>query len=138
MLVFREAEIKKAFKTLDKDGNGFISKAEMKQAIMESIEKTVIREMFDEADLDGDGQIDYLEFERINNLTKKSSVFGKKKSEETEELVTAPPKPPDGGWGWAVVFACFMCNLVISKFIIFITVSYQKWICIIVTLKLLR
>jgi hypothetical protein len=27
----------------------------------------------------------------------------------------APPKPPDGGWGWVIVFSCFMCNFIVGK-----------------------
>merc|ERR1719367_450579 len=69
--------------------------------------------MIQEADLDGDGQIDFLEFERVNKPSVASCVAGRKASQES---IVAPPKPPDGGWGWVIVFACFMCNLVINGF----------------------
>ena len=35
-----------------------------------------------------------------------------------EEPICAPlvlPPPPDGGWGWVICFACFMCNFIASK-----------------------
>ena len=44
---------------------------------------------------------------------------GKKISSQSSEMSEEVPlpSPPDGGWGWVIVFACFMCNLVISKFL---------------------
>ena len=33
--------------------------------------------------------------------------------ERTEEE-TGPPPPPDGGWGWVVVAASFLCNMVLD------------------------
>ena len=33
-----------------------------------------------------------------------------KKKEEDE----GPPPPPDGGWGWIVVAASFLCNMVLD------------------------
>ena len=113
-LIYSEKEIRQVFRELDKDGNGFISAAELKHGMMASLDKK-IETMIDEADIDGDGQINYLEFEKVNNgpSQRTSTVIPPFKNKEE---VLAPPKPPDGGWGWVIVFACFMCNLIVSKF----------------------
>lgn len=28
-----------------------------------------------------------------------------------------PPSPPEGGWGWVIVFASFMCNVIVDGII---------------------
>ena len=93
---------------MDADGNGFISAEELKQGIMAKIE-TKVQKMIDEADVDRDGQINFLEFEKVN------SAPGSKKASAVTAPIIAPPKPPDGGWGWVVVFSSFMCNFIIGK-----------------------
>ncbi|CAG8764332.1 16472_t:CDS:2, partial [Cetraspora pellucida] len=62
--------LREAFKVYDKDGNGFITAAELKSA-MESIGEKIsykeVEEMISHADLDGDGRINYEEFIRMMN-----------------------------------------------------------------------
>ncbi|CAG8760325.1 13486_t:CDS:2 [Cetraspora pellucida] len=63
-----EEEIKEAFKVFDKDGNGLISAAELKvvmSSIGEKLSDEEIDEMIHEADVDGDGQINYEEFVKM-------------------------------------------------------------------------
>jgi calmodulin len=58
-------QIKEAFKVFDKDGNGFISAAELRHIMTNLGEKLTdeeVDEMIREADVDGDGQINYDEF----------------------------------------------------------------------------
>ncbi|KAF9789866.1 anthrax edema factor in complex with calmodulin and pyrophosphate [Thelephora terrestris] len=64
-----EEEIKEAFEVFDKDGNGYISAAELKHAMSnlgENLTDVEVYDMVREADLDGDGQIDYEEFARFS------------------------------------------------------------------------
>lgn len=59
-----EEEIKEAFKVFDKDGNGFISAAELRHVMTnlgEKLSDQEVEEMIREADVDGDGQINYRE-----------------------------------------------------------------------------
>ena len=63
-----EEEIKEAFKVFDKDGNGFISAAELRHVMTNLGEKLTdeeVDEMIREADIDGDGQINYEEFVKM-------------------------------------------------------------------------
>ncbi|KII85394.1 hypothetical protein PLICRDRAFT_31633 [Plicaturopsis crispa FD-325 SS-3] len=63
-----EEEIKEAFKVFDKDGNGYISAAELRHVMTNLGEKLTdneVDEMIREADVDGDGQINYEGIEAI-------------------------------------------------------------------------
>ncbi|GAM27303.1 hypothetical protein SAMD00019534_104780, partial [Acytostelium subglobosum LB1] len=66
--VNKEDEIRASFKVFDIDGNGFITKTELRQAMLnmgEKLSETEIDEMIKEADVDGDGQINYEEFAKM-------------------------------------------------------------------------
>ncbi|KAL9812335.1 putative guanylate cyclase activating protein [Arabidopsis thaliana] len=63
-----EEELKEAFRVFDKDQNGFISAAELRHVMTNLGEKLTdeeVEEMIREADVDGDGQINYEEFVKI-------------------------------------------------------------------------
>lgn len=57
-----ESEIREAFEVFDKDGNGFISAQELRQVMAslgEKLSEEELDEMMREADVDGDGQINF-------------------------------------------------------------------------------
>merc|ERR1711868_294473 len=63
-----EEEIREAFRVFDRDGNGYISAAELRHVMTNLGEKLTddeCDEMIREADIDGDGQIDYEEFVKM-------------------------------------------------------------------------
>ncbi|XP_025956017.1 centrin-2-like isoform X4 [Dromaius novaehollandiae] len=65
-------ELLKAFKLFDHDGTGKISFEKLKLVAVEVGEDIMdeeLQEMIDEADLDGDGQVNKQEFLRILTLT---------------------------------------------------------------------
>ena len=39
-----------------------------------------------------------------------------KEFEPKKEAANGPPPPPDGGWGWIIVAASFLCNMVRFSF----------------------
>ena len=60
-----EEAIEEAFKVFDKDGNGFVSAAELRHVMTNLEEKLTdeeVDEMIRENDIDEDGQINYEEF----------------------------------------------------------------------------
>merc|ERR1712226_913094 len=65
-----EDEIREAFQVFDGDGNGFINRQEL-ACVMSNLGETLsaaeIQTMIDQADLDGDGQINYEEFYAMMN-----------------------------------------------------------------------
>jgi calmodulin len=66
-----EFELREAFRCIDTDGNGYISREELRQAVEKimSMDKKIsmqdVEEMMREADVDGNGLIDFDEFVRI-------------------------------------------------------------------------
>ena len=54
------------FRQLDKDGDGLITAEELRLGMMESIERK-IKQMIEEADKDGDGHINFLEFSKVSS-----------------------------------------------------------------------
>ncbi|URE18824.1 hypothetical protein MUK42_10363 [Musa troglodytarum] len=66
-----EDELREAFKVFDKDQNGFISATELRNVMISLGEKLTDEEaaqMIREADLDGDGQVNFEEFVKMMSV----------------------------------------------------------------------
>lgn len=64
-----EAKKMEAFKVFDMDGNGYIDKHELKYVMRrlgENLSDDDLKAMFSEADINGDGLIDFEEFSRLH------------------------------------------------------------------------
>jgi len=77
-----EEEIREAFRVFDKDGNGFISAAELRHVMTNLGEKLTdeeVDEMIREADIDGDGQVNYegllLNFVLLSKISQKKMQY---------------------------------------------------------------
>merc|ERR1711988_1080941 len=63
-----QEEIKNAFLTFDADGSGYITREELIETLTtmgDPVDEETINGMLNEADLDGDGKINYTEFTKI-------------------------------------------------------------------------
>ena len=63
-----ELELKAAFSVFDRDGNGFLDAVELRNALArdgEPLTAKELDELFRDADIDGDGKINYDEFAKI-------------------------------------------------------------------------
>ncbi|KAJ1385137.1 EF-Hand 1, calcium-binding site [Sesbania bispinosa] len=63
-----EEELKEAFRVFDKDQDGYISPSELRsvlRSIGEKVTEEELEQMIKEADLDGDGLLDYEDFVRM-------------------------------------------------------------------------
>ncbi|CAN4116529.1 unnamed protein product [Withania somnifera] len=66
-----EEELKEAFKVFDKDQNGYISANDLRHVMINLGEKLTDEEaeqMIKEADLDGDGQVNFDEFVKMMTI----------------------------------------------------------------------
>nr|ADL29889.1 yellow cameleon Nano65 [synthetic construct] len=85
-----EEEIREAFRVFDKDGNGYISAAQLRHVMTNLGEKLTdeeVDEMIREADIDGDGQVNYEEF--VQMMTAKGGGGSKRRWKKNFIAVSA-------------------------------------------------
>mmetsp|Transcript_12381 Transcript_12381/g.19522 ORF Transcript_12381/g.19522 Transcript_12381/m.19522 type:complete len:126 (-) Transcript_12381:955-1332(-) len=72
MTTFSESDIREAFQTFDRDGNGFIGASDLHNtylAINENLTDDEVDELIRLVDHDGDGQVSYEEFRKMVEFT---------------------------------------------------------------------
>ena len=63
-----DADILDAFVEMDTNGNGYLDAAEIKRALVkigEKVDSEEVQALINEADINGDGQVDYKEFAKL-------------------------------------------------------------------------
>ncbi|XP_076251310.1 monocarboxylate transporter 5-like [Rhynchophorus ferrugineus] len=63
---------------------------------------------------------DQTESNENDKLVENTQIEGGKSESKSDDLSTDDMEvvvPPDGGWGWVIVFASFMCNLIVDGII---------------------
>ena len=100
-LSFSKENLRAEFGRLDVHGTGFVSECEIKETIIDTLDDK-FQELIAEWNVADE-----------NFQTDKNSSI--EPSFEPTTSLEVLPYPPDGGYGWVIVFACFMCNLIISK-----------------------
>ncbi|VDI64645.1 Hypothetical predicted protein [Mytilus galloprovincialis] len=83
-----EEEIREAFRVFDKDGSGSISANDLRHIMTnlgDKLPDEEVDEMIQEADLDGDGQIDYIEFNSM--LTRHFSMPWRSSEDLSEDQI---------------------------------------------------
>mmetsp|Transcript_19487 Transcript_19487/g.45549 ORF Transcript_19487/g.45549 Transcript_19487/m.45549 type:complete len:80 (-) Transcript_19487:87-326(-) len=76
MTTFSESDIREAFGTFDRDGNGFIGASDIHHtylSISENLSDDEVDELIRMVDRDGDGQVSYEEFRKmVHEFNKKA------------------------------------------------------------------
>ena len=103
---FSEQYIEEEFTKSDKNGTGYLSSIEIKQGLLRCLHK-YFPELLTQSNINEE-----------NNETQDTSTTIEISNESNSKPVgPSLPSPPNSGWAWVVLFACFMCNVIIGNFV---------------------